>query len=124
MEQELDHHKQLSSIINDPDRLRHSDIPLLKELVAQYPYFQPLRLILAKLSMETEDAEQTLTTTALYTNGAVLHQFLHRKAVVQEEAVSGIAAVPLAAAPGGIAATRHRGRSAGFAGMVPAASVN
>lgn len=104
MEQELDHHKQLSSIINDPDRLRHSDIPLLKELVAQYPYFQPLRLILAKLSMETEDAEQTLTTTALYTNGAVLHQFLHRKAVVQEEAVSGIAAVPLAAAPGGIAA--------------------
>lgn len=104
MEQELDHHKQLSSIINDPDRLRHSDIPLLKELVAQYPYFQPLRLILAKLSMETEDAEQTLTTTALYTNGAVLHQFLHRKAVVQEEAVSGIAAMPLAAAPGGIAA--------------------
>lgn len=104
MEQELDHHKQLSSIINDPDRLRHSDIPLLKELVAQHPYFQPLRLILAKLSMETEDAEQTLTTTALYTNGAVLHQFLHRKAVVQEEAVSGIAAVPLAAAPGGIAA--------------------
>jgi hypothetical protein len=104
VEQELDHHKQLSSIINDPDRLRHSDIPLLKELVAQHPYFQPLRLILAKLSMETEDAEQTLTTTALYTNGAVLHQFLHRKAVVQEEAVSGIAAVPLAAAPGGIAA--------------------
>lgn len=83
MEQEIDHKKQLSSIINDPDRLRHSDIPLLKELVAQYPYFQPLRLILAKLSMETEDAEQTLTTTALYTNGAVLHQFLHRKPVVQ-----------------------------------------
>ena len=83
MEQEIDHKIQLSSILNDPDRLRHSDIPLLKELVAQYPYFQPLRLILAKLSMETEAAEDTLTTTALYTNGAVLHQFLHRKPVVQ-----------------------------------------
>jgi hypothetical protein len=88
VEQETDHNKQLSSIINDPDRLRYSDIPLLKELVAQYPYFQPLRLILARLSMETEDAEQTLTTTALYTNGAVLHQFLHRKAIVQPEVSS------------------------------------
>lgn len=86
MEQGIDHKKQLSSIINDPDRLRHSDIPLLRELVAQYPYFQPLRLILAKLSMETAEAEQTLTTTALYTNGAMLHQFLHRNSVLQPAA--------------------------------------
>jgi hypothetical protein len=78
--QEIDYKKQLTSIINDPDRLKLSDIPLLKELVNQYPYFQPLRLILARLSMETEEAEQTLTTTALYTNGALLHQFLQRKA--------------------------------------------
>jgi hypothetical protein len=77
--QEIDYKKQLTSIINDPDSLKRSDIPLLKELVNQYPYFQPLRLILARLSMETEEAEQTLTTTALYTNGAVLHQFLQRK---------------------------------------------
>jgi hypothetical protein len=79
--QEKDYKKQLTSIINDPDGLKLSDIPLLKELVNQYPYFQPLRLILARLSMETEEAEQTLTTTALYTNGALLHQFLQRKAV-------------------------------------------
>jgi hypothetical protein len=79
--QEIDYKKQLTSIINDPDGLKLSDIPLLKELVNQYPYFQPLRLILARLSMETEEAEQTLTTTALYTNGALLHQFLQRKAV-------------------------------------------
>jgi hypothetical protein len=83
VEQEIDHKKQLSFIINNPDSLGHSDIPLLRELVELYPYFQPLRLILAKLAMETEEAEQTLTTTALYTNGAMLHQFLHRKSVVQ-----------------------------------------
>lgn len=77
--QEIDYKKQLTSIINDPDSLKLSDIPLLRELVDRYPYFQPLRLILARLSMETEEAEQTLTTTALYTNGAVLHQFLQRK---------------------------------------------
>lgn len=88
MEQEIDHTKQLNSIINDPDSLGHSDIPFLKELVERYPYFQPLRLILAKLSMETEAAEETLTTTALYTNGAMLHEFLHRKAVVQPVAAS------------------------------------
>lgn len=83
MEQGIDHNKKLSSIINDPDSLRHSDIPLLRELLELYPYFQPLRLILAKLSMETAEAEHTLTTTALYTNGAMLHQFLHRKPVIQ-----------------------------------------
>jgi hypothetical protein len=83
VEQGIDHKKQLSSIINVPDSLRHSDIPLLRELVELYPYFQPLRLMLAKLSLETEEAEQTLTTTALYTNGAMLHQFLHRKSVMQ-----------------------------------------
>lgn len=80
MVQEIDNKKQLTSIINDPESLTFSDIPLLRELVNRYPYFQPLRLILARLSMETEDAENTLTTTALYTNGAVLHQFLQPKA--------------------------------------------
>ena len=80
MVQEIDYKKQLTSIINDPDSLKLSDMPLLKELVIRYPYFQPLRLILARLSMETDEAEQSLTTTALYTNGAVLHQFLQRKA--------------------------------------------
>lgn len=83
MEQEIDHKKQLSFIINNPDSLGHSDIPLLRKLVELYPYFQPLRLILAKLAMETEEAEHTLTTTALYTNGAMLHQYLHRKSVLQ-----------------------------------------
>lgn len=81
MEQGIHYKEQLTSIINDPDGLTILDIPVLKELVNQYPYFQPLRLILAKLSGETEEAEHTLTTTALYTNGAMLHQFLHRKAV-------------------------------------------
>jgi hypothetical protein len=103
VEQEIDHKKQLSSIINDPDRLRHSDIPLLKELVAQYPYFQPLRLILAKLSMETEDAEQTLTTTALYTNGAVLHQFMHRRPSVKPEATPAFTAALTGAEQTGLA---------------------
>ncbi len=79
MEQENDHKIQLNAIINDPDSLRHSDIPMLKELVVQYPYFQPLRLILNRLLMETEEAADSLTTTALYTNGLMLHQFLHRK---------------------------------------------
>ena len=90
VEQGIDHRKQLTSIINDPDSLRHSDLPFLKELVELYPYFQPLRLILAKLSMETEEAEQTLTTTALYTNGAMLHQFLHRKSVAQRANLSEV----------------------------------
>jgi hypothetical protein len=81
VEQGTDYKKQLTSIINDPDGLTLSDIPLLRKLVDLYPYFQPLRLILTRLSMETAEAEETLTTTALYTNGTMLHRFLHRKPV-------------------------------------------
>jgi hypothetical protein len=81
VEQGTDYKKQLTSIINDPDGLTLSDVPLLRKLVDLYPYFQPLRLILARLSMVTAEAEETLTTTALYTNGTMLHRFLHRKPV-------------------------------------------
>lgn len=52
------------------------DIALLKDSVEKYPYFQALHLLLAKASIGTAEEAEQLATTALYTNGPLLHKFV------------------------------------------------
>jgi hypothetical protein len=54
------------------------DVALLKDSVEKYPYFQALHLLLAKASIGTAEESNTLATTALHTNGTVLHNFLYQ----------------------------------------------
>jgi hypothetical protein len=71
--------KYLSSLISNPERVSVDDIPLLKDSVEKYPYFQALHLLLAKASIGTAEEAEQLATTALYTNGPLLYKFVSEK---------------------------------------------
>jgi hypothetical protein len=75
--------KYLSSLISNPERVSVDDIALLKDSVSKYPYFQALHLLLAKASIGTAEEAEQLATTALYTNGPLLHKFVTQKAFVE-----------------------------------------
>ncbi|WP_316822166.1 hypothetical protein [Pedobacter gandavensis] len=77
MEQELDMRQELEVLLAEPEKVRPDHAAMLKDLILKYPYFQPLHLLLAKANMDSAEREDTLATTALYTNGQLLHQFLH-----------------------------------------------
>ncbi|WP_432710450.1 hypothetical protein [Pedobacter sp.] len=76
---ELDKIKQerLSMCLAEPDLVDQQDIPLLKDLSRQFPYFEALHLLLAKAEPTNDKA---LATAALYTNGDLLHHVMQRKA--------------------------------------------
>jgi hypothetical protein len=69
--------KYLSTLISNPERVSVEDVALLKNSVQKYPYFQALHLLLAKASIGTAEESNTLATTALHTNGRLLHEFLY-----------------------------------------------
>jgi hypothetical protein len=68
--------KYLSTLISNPERVSEDDIALLKDSVRKYPYFQALHLLLARASIGMPQQEDQFATTALYTNGPVLHRFI------------------------------------------------
>jgi hypothetical protein len=68
----------ISTLLAEPQKISPNDAPALKELIAEYPYFQPLRLLLAKASLGTAQQNETLASAALYTNGQILHTLLHQ----------------------------------------------
>jgi hypothetical protein len=68
----------INAFLKEPERITFQDAPALRELIDKYPYFQPLRLLLAKASFGTEAQYEALATAALYTNGPVLHKVLHQ----------------------------------------------
>ena len=63
-------------MISNPERVSEDDIALLKDSVRKYPYFQALHLLLARASIGSPQQEDQFATTALYTNGPVLHRFI------------------------------------------------
>ncbi len=65
-------------MISNPERVSVEDVALLKDSVEKYPYFQALHLLLAKASIGTAEESNTLATTALHTNGTLLHNFLYQ----------------------------------------------
>ena len=77
MEQELDLKKQLAEWLSRPDRVTRENVPVLKGLASLYPYFQPLHLLIAKATLDSPEQHTSLAKAALYTNGQLLHHFLH-----------------------------------------------
>ena len=73
MEQEIDIKQELAVLLAEPEKVRPDHVPMLKDLVSSYPYFQPLHLLLAKAGSEATN----VATAALYTNGQLLHNFLY-----------------------------------------------
>jgi len=74
VELEKDIKKQLADLLSNPQQVSVQDTALLKQLLQEYPYYQPLHLLLAKAN--TEEVS-TLAKASLYTNGQLLYKFLY-----------------------------------------------
>jgi hypothetical protein len=68
----------IALLLAEPEKISVRDVSALRDLITQYPYFQPLRLLLAKASLGTAAESETLASAALYTNGQLLHTILHQ----------------------------------------------
>ena len=68
---------QLVAFIKSPEKITQDDAVFLKKAIEHYPYFQPLRLLLAKASFGTAEENEALASAALYNEGTLLHNFLH-----------------------------------------------
>ena len=77
MELNIEKKQQLEKLLARPALVTQEHIPFLQNLVEDYPYFQPLHLLLAKASHGNTEQQSTLTKAALYTNGGILHRLLH-----------------------------------------------
>ncbi|RWU06365.1 hypothetical protein [Pedobacter chitinilyticus] len=78
MELNIEKTQQLEKLLARPALVTQEDIPFLQNLVEDYPYFQPLYLLLAKAGNGNTEQQSTLTKAALYTNGSILHRVLHQ----------------------------------------------
>ncbi|RZK75804.1 MAG: hypothetical protein EOO92_15605, partial [Pedobacter sp.] len=67
----------MEKLLAKPSLATQEHIPFLQQLITAFPYYQPLHLLLAKASIETENKHNTLTKAALYTNGSILHSIIH-----------------------------------------------
>jgi hypothetical protein len=67
----------IATYLAEPEKIGRDDAAALRKLITVYPYFQPLRLLLAKATLGTPEEHDSLATAALYTNGQILHTLLH-----------------------------------------------
>ncbi len=61
------------------------EVAQLKALLEQYPYYQPLHLLLAKANIQKAEEASSLATAALYTNGQLLHNVVFKAGSAEEE---------------------------------------
>jgi hypothetical protein len=72
--------QELAELLANPEKVTSHHAAMLNELLQEYPYYQPLHLLLAKATRESADHDQ-LAKASLYTNGQVLHRFLFEKKI-------------------------------------------
>jgi hypothetical protein len=77
MELKIEMKRQLEQLLAKPAKATQNDIPLLQELIATYPYYQPLYLLLAKAAEDTTKQQEVFTKAALYNNGRILHRLIY-----------------------------------------------
>jgi len=88
----------VSALLASPEKLSAADVPVLRALLEEYPYFQPLRLLLARAGAELPEAGDLLTQAVLHTNGSLVYEFLHKKEFASTKLHISIDE-PVAAAP-------------------------
>ena len=76
MDLDKDMKQQLAGLLAEPDLACKLDTGLLTKLLQEYPYYQPLHLLLAKANRENAAESNILAKASLYTNGQLLHHFL------------------------------------------------
>ena len=77
MELNIETKQQLEQLLVKPNSVTQEHIPFLQQLIKTFPYYQPLHLLLAKASSETENKQNMFAKAALYTNGSILHRIIH-----------------------------------------------
>ncbi|SEA22097.1 hypothetical protein [Pedobacter hartonius] len=87
MEPDKNREQELAELIADPETVSTQHTAMLNELLQEYPYFQPLHLLLAKAGQE-EGENKGLAKASLYTNGQTLHRFLFEKKTKAAESAS------------------------------------
>jgi hypothetical protein len=75
---------ELKALLEAPEGTSFKNSALLTSLAAQYPYFQPLHLLLAKANMGQPSEKQLLANAALYTNGQLLHKVIFKAHELKE----------------------------------------
>ncbi|RYG01326.1 MAG: hypothetical protein EOO07_34320 [Chitinophagaceae bacterium] len=79
MELNIETKQQLERLLAKPSLATQEHILFLQQLITAFPYYQPLYLLLAKASIETENTQNSLTKAALYTNGSILHSVINNQ---------------------------------------------
>lgn len=70
--------QQLAELLAEPAKVSSQHTAMLNNLLQEYPYYQPLRLLLAKANIYMAEND-ALAKASLYTNGQLLHQFLYKQ---------------------------------------------
>lgn len=84
MELDKNIEQELAELLANPEKVTSHHAAMLNELLQEYPYYQPLHLLLAKATQQSADHDQ-LAKASLYTNGQVLHRFLFEKKTSTKE---------------------------------------
>ncbi|PWS32791.1 hypothetical protein [Pedobacter paludis] len=77
----MDNKKLLADLLAQPGKVGSAHIPMLQEMLKEYPYAQPIHLLLAKADL------QFVPKAALYSNGNVLYKILQSVAVEEPKKV-------------------------------------
>ncbi|GGI26682.1 hypothetical protein [Pedobacter mendelii] len=77
----MDNKKLLANLLAQPGKVGQEHIPMLQEMLAQYPYAQIVHLLLAKADAKF------ISNAALYSNGNVLYNILHKEPVIENEII-------------------------------------
>jgi len=70
--------QELAVLLADPEKVSVEHTSMLHDLLQEYPYYQPLHLLLAKAGQDTGE-NRALAKASLYTNGQRLHRFLFER---------------------------------------------
>jgi len=81
----MDNKQLLANLLEQPGKVRQEHIPMLQEMLEQYPYAQTIRLLLAKADAAFVPA------ASLYSKGKILYKLLQIENVEEEEAIELIA---------------------------------
>jgi len=75
----MDNKKLLANLLEHPGKVRQEHSPMLQDMLAQYPYAQPIRLLLAKAD------SAFIPAASLHSNGKVVYNLLQIEQSETEE---------------------------------------
>ena len=78
MELDLDTKQLLADLIAKPETVSQTHANVLNNLILKYPYYQPLHLLLAKASINENNASEMLSKAVLYSGGNLLYRIIHQ----------------------------------------------